>query len=81
MVGSMNRIVVQASLSKKRDPVSKITRAKGAGGALPSKHKALSSNPSDHQKKKNKVIFTERNKKSMGFVCRHLNLSLLSAAC
>jgi hypothetical protein len=42
----------QASLGKKQDPISKITRAKSAGGVvqavegLPSKHKALHLNPS-----------------------------------
>jgi hypothetical protein len=43
--------MVQASLGKKRDLISKITRGKRAGGMtqaveyLPSKYKALSSNP------------------------------------
>jgi hypothetical protein len=58
--------VVQASLGKKRDFISKVTRIKKAGGVaqaeecLPSKHKVLSSNPSTakpkakHQTKKPK---------------------------
>jgi hypothetical protein len=44
--------------AKKRDPSSKITRAKRAGNVvqvverLPSKHKAMSSNPSTTKKRK-----------------------------
>jgi hypothetical protein len=39
-------IKVQASLSKKQDPISKITRTKKhVVDYLPSKHKVLSSNP------------------------------------
>jgi hypothetical protein len=44
--------MVQVSLGKKQDPISKITRAKKAGGVaqavehLPSKCKTLSSKPS-----------------------------------
>jgi hypothetical protein len=51
--GSLKRrIVAQAGLGKKQDPVSKITIAKMAGSVvqvielLLSRHKALSSNPS-----------------------------------
>jgi hypothetical protein len=58
-VGSINsRTAVQASLGKKGDPISKITRAKRARGAaqvvecLPSKWKALSLNPSTDQERK-----------------------------
>jgi uncharacterized protein YwlG (UPF0340 family) len=46
------RIVVQTGLNKKQHTISKITREKRAGGMaevvdyLPSKHKALNSNPS-----------------------------------
>jgi hypothetical protein len=57
-VGSLNRrIVVQASLGKKQDPISKITRENRAGVVtqmvkhLPSKCKALSSKPSTEKKK------------------------------
>jgi hypothetical protein len=56
----IGRIMVQTSLGKKRDPISKITRAKRAGGVaqvvepLPSKCKALSSNPKTKKKKKKK---------------------------
>jgi hypothetical protein len=45
-------------LGKKQDPISKITRAKRAGGVvqaveyLPNKHKALTSNPNTVKKKK-----------------------------
>jgi hypothetical protein len=48
-------IAVQVSLDKKPVPLSKIIRAKSAGGKaqtvqhLPSKHKALSSNPSTNK--------------------------------
>jgi hypothetical protein len=51
-----SRIVVQVSLGKKWDPISKITRAEGSGGVaqmdllLPSKCKALSSNTSTAKK-------------------------------
>jgi hypothetical protein len=52
MVGSINRRTgVQGCLSKKQDPISKITQAKRAGGMaqavqyLPSKCKALRLNP------------------------------------
>jgi hypothetical protein len=47
-------------LDKKQDLISKITTAKGAGrvaqvvGCLPSKHEALSSNPSNTPTKKKK---------------------------
>jgi hypothetical protein len=57
-VGSINKTVVQASLGRNQDPISKITRMKGAGGmaqvveSLPSKSKALSFNPSSAQRKK-----------------------------
>jgi hypothetical protein len=50
----------QASLGKNQDPISKITRAKSAGGItqavqhLPKKCEALSSNPSTI---KNKIYF------------------------
>jgi hypothetical protein len=50
--------VVQASLGKKQDPISKITRANRAGGVaqveehLPSKSEALSSNTSTAKNKK-----------------------------
>jgi hypothetical protein len=53
-------MAVQAGLSKKQDPISKITREKRAGGlaqmanCLPSKHKALNSNPNMTKKKKKK---------------------------
>jgi hypothetical protein len=48
------------------DPISKITRAKRVGGiaqaveCLPSKHKALSSNPMPQKKKKNGNIKSYR---------------------
>jgi hypothetical protein len=48
---------MQAGLDQKQDPISKITRAKRAGGGaqaakhLPSKHKVLSFNPSTTLKK------------------------------
>jgi hypothetical protein len=47
--------VVQAALGKKQDPFSKITNRKRAGGVaqgLPSKYKALSSNPSTMKERK-----------------------------
>jgi hypothetical protein len=50
--------VTQAGLGKKQDPISKITRAKRAGGVaqavecLTHKHEALSPNPSTHLPKK-----------------------------
>jgi hypothetical protein len=50
-------MVVQGSLGKKRDPISKVTKAKRAGGAaqevecLPSMCEALSSNRSTTKKK------------------------------
>jgi hypothetical protein len=53
-------MAVQAGLSKKQDPISKITREKRAGGlaqmanCLPSKHKAPNSNPNMTKKKKKK---------------------------
>jgi hypothetical protein len=49
--------MVQAGLGKKQPPISKITRAKRAGGIeqaeqdLPSKHEALSSSSSRKRKK------------------------------
>jgi hypothetical protein len=52
--------VVQADLGKKQEPIFKITRVKGAGSMtqlvkhLPSKHKALSKNPSFTRKKEKK---------------------------
>jgi hypothetical protein len=50
------RIVVQASLGIKLDPISKITKIERASGVaqvrvLPSKGKTLSSNPSTAKKK------------------------------
>jgi uncharacterized protein YoxC len=53
--------VVQASLGKKQDPISKITRVKRVGGMaqavqhLSSKFKVLSSNFSNTKKKKNQM--------------------------
>jgi hypothetical protein len=50
--------MVQASLGKKQDPISKITRAKRAGGMAQGvehtsqKHEALSFKPSTAKKKK-----------------------------
>jgi hypothetical protein len=70
--------MVQTSLGKKRDPISKITRAKRAGGVaqvvepLPSKCKALSSNPKTKKKKKK-----ERKEKLKGQV---LGCQLLGAS-
>jgi hypothetical protein len=52
VVKCKNSITVQARMSKKQDPISKITRAKRADGMtkvvehLPSKCKALNSNSS-----------------------------------
>jgi hypothetical protein len=58
MVGSINRkTMVQARLGKKQHLISRITRAKSAGGMaqaveyLPSKYKVLTSKPSTAKKK------------------------------
>jgi hypothetical protein len=54
--------MVQASLGKNQDPVSKIIRSKKAGGLaqvvehLPSKCAALISNPSTAKQKREKII-------------------------
>jgi hypothetical protein len=64
MAGSINRIMVQVGLSKRRDPISKITREKRAEGmaqvvrGLPSKCEALRSTAIT-EKKKRKHEFQE----------------------
>jgi hypothetical protein len=69
--GSTNRrITIHANVGKKPDPISKITNnnqkkkkgwRSGSGGRhLPSKHKALSSNPSTTNKKLAMCAHTER---------------------
>jgi hypothetical protein len=56
-------MAVQTGLGKKQNLIFKITRGKRAGGmaqvveCLPSKHKALSSNPSTTNTKKMSVEF------------------------
>jgi hypothetical protein len=56
----MKRIIVQVSLGKKRELISKITRAKWVGGVarvvqgLPSKCESLNSNPSTIEEKEGK---------------------------
>jgi hypothetical protein len=61
-------IMVQAGLSKKPDPISKITREKRAEGMaqvveyLPSKHQAPSSNSSPTKKERKKQRERERER-------------------
>jgi uncharacterized protein (DUF4213/DUF364 family) len=63
--------VVQASLGKKQDPISKITRVKRVGGMaqavqhLSSKFKVLSSNFSNTKKKKKSDVLTYSSSERM----------------
>jgi hypothetical protein len=51
------KIAVQASLGKKPDPISKITRAKRAGGVVQMVDEALgTATPQHHQKKKRGTV-------------------------
>jgi hypothetical protein len=65
IVGSLKcRIIVQANLGKKQDPISKIIIIKWTRGVvqtvecLPSKQKILSSNPSTVKNKKEKNVIS-----------------------
>jgi hypothetical protein len=64
--------MVQGSLGKKQDPITKITRAKKAGGVakvvehLPPKCKALSPHPVLPKKKKRRRRKRKGEQKTMG---------------